>query len=566
MYAKVEWIMVMIKRAILIFAAALLLFWFTIPQNHTEAEDAFSYAADVENRPMEELFFTTHLIYRPLMRSLWLGANAAGYTGRAYELMLRFSLVCGALTIAFLYLLFMKLANQRASGSNSKYPEDHNNCDPPPIFTERDVVWTSALLALLLAVSYNFWRYSCEVETYIPATLFVMLTLLVSVGGEINTRRVFAGALLATLSIMFHIANAAFALIFMPLYFTLRRKTMLALIYSATVLLALFAVFIPLNSICDVAKGSAIDSQPAEAGFQLENIVRATAAFGQCILSGNFLFASDKFCDWIQERYPYRMLAEEIYMGQHAYGSAFWSGVVTSILFGVTFLLTLVLALSGSKRLAFLRHKFELLSALAAWLVAYTTVMIGMEPGNPEMWILLILPFWLFVGIVLMPIISRKTGKWLLFTFFLSLVAHNWSGGMAMLQDNRGNYNHSKVEWALELANAEDVLLTAGSPVFSSYLEYRFAGEVINLNTVDQIAIADLWQDLRCKGGDLYAFDDIFRPPRSLGVRFPGREKHIESIASFLAPHFERVHTNEFGGVWEATKFYPNDSTKKPRE
>ncbi len=519
------------SKAVIIFFGVFLLYASTIPGNHTEAEDVFDYAWEIENHQVSELFYSSHLIYHPLMKVVFSAAEFCGYDGRVYPLMIGFSLLCGALTIALFYLLLSRISN---------------------VFTTGSVPISIFHLPLFLAFSYNFWRYSCEGEVYIPALAATVLSLWVIVRSDLSARRVVFGGVLAAFAVLMHIANAAFAIVAMPLYYLFRKRFKLAALHLVVTGLFLMTVFGGIALSCGFQKGSPLRNQPAEAGFQMANLARGGVAFGQCVASGNFLFASSRFRDWIQKEYPYRMLGEEVFMGEQASPLRFWSSSVT--------LLTLAIVLSALAFFVFkerrdVRNFFcrqsALLALLTVWMAVYVAVMLVLEPGNPEIWIMLLLPFWLGTSLLTASLMWIRSGRYLLYAGVIVLLAHNWLGGMAMIQDEHGDYNQQKADWVIKNAQKGDIVLTAENPVFYFYLRYYCDGEVINLNHLGKCASGELLQRVETAEGRVYALADTFDPPRALLEHFPEQRDKLSRFGAELLPHFRLLKDNRFDGVYE---------------
>ena len=89
-------------------AAFLLLLGFytlTNPRNHSEANDALGYALTVEQTPAAQLWHSQHLLYFPVAKLLFVGAQKTGLADRANPVLMGFSRVCGALTVLAVFLL-----------------------------------------------------------------------------------------------------------------------------------------------------------------------------------------------------------------------------------------------------------------------------------------------------------------------------------------------------------------------------------------------------------------------------------------------------------------------------
>lgn len=517
--------------ALFVFLVLLMVYALTFPANHSESEDAFHYAWEVENSALTDLFYTSHLLYRPAMRLLWLVSGHLGFDGRAYSLMAKASMLAGALAATILFLLQRRIFAADA---------------------DRGRVGGFALIfSLLMSFSYNYWRYSCEAEIYIPAILVSTLLLFVVINQRLSPRRTIFGGVLGALTVMTHIAGAALALIGVPAYYLARRRWRLAGLHLLLVALVLGAAFFLLGSTSGFQKGSPLHSQPSESGLQLENLPRAGVAVGQSIVSGNFLFASPVLRDEISARYPYRMLAEEELMGEQAPAHLFWSGTVTLVLLACCCLAALSALFKHRQKLveSVSAHK-ALLSLLLPWIGSYAAVMLLLEPGNPEIWIMLLPALWLLTALVFRPLAESGGGTVLLFALLALLFIHNWVGGMALLQDREGDYNWRKARWVLEQAGPDDRVLTAGNPVFVFYMRYHCQAELFDLNTLRESDIRGFLEGLVAGEGRVFAMADIFNPPEAMLQRFPDRRKRLALIASRLKPFLEQVHTDRFGGVF----------------
>lgn len=523
-----------ILPALALFVFIAIVYACSVPANHSEAEDAFDYAWEVENNTVSDLFHTNHLIYRPAMRMLWLGAKTAGYTGRAYPLMLAFSVIAGALSAALFFIFLRRIF------------ADKDDAD------DRCGSGVYALpFALLLAFSYNFWRYAVEAEIYIPAILVSLILLLLVVAKRLSPRRTIAGAVLGAVAILTHISAGALVVLGVPAYYFRRRRWRLAAMHLLVVAVLLGAVYFPISRTFGFQDGSPLHSQPAEAGLQVENLARGAAAVGQSVVSGNFLFVSPALREAISARYPYRMLAEEKLMGARAPNRVFGAGSASLCLIALTSLALMVIVLIRRKRLLAEICRFKALAVLLlVWIGGYAAVMLLLEAGNPEMWIMLLPAIWLLAALCCRPLAAGRRGFAVLFALLLLLCMHNWIGGMSLLQDEAGDYNRLKAGWVLERAGAGDRVLTAGNPVFIFYMRYHCRGELVDLNTVDESDMRGFLESLARGQGRVYLLGDLFNPPESILQRFPDRRRRLALLARRLEPFVTRVHTNRFGGVF----------------
>src|SRR5688572_27200805 len=132
------------RSLILLSLSIVALYLLLLPANHSEAEDAFWYAYDVENGSLIDTLHPHHLLYIPLNRAIYL----TGITERSYPLMVGVNVVLGVATVCLFVLLLRKI------GMPSGY---------------------ALTMGASLAFSYGYWRYSVEVEVYILAAFAATL-------------------------------------------------------------------------------------------------------------------------------------------------------------------------------------------------------------------------------------------------------------------------------------------------------------------------------------------------------------------------------------------------------
>ena len=75
--------------------------------------------------------------------------------------------------------------------------------------------------------------------------------------------------------------------------------------------------------------GLGAQHHPLESGWGIKNGIRGIIAFGQCLISGNFLFGFTGVNDSLVALFPSRMLSEEQFMANHMPTWLPWVGVVS---------------------------------------------------------------------------------------------------------------------------------------------------------------------------------------------------------------------------------------------
>jgi hypothetical protein len=144
-----------------------------VPENHTEAEDAYYYARMVESGRGAELYHRHHLLYLPVGRALLTGARAAGYAGRALPVLIVWSVVAGAVTVTSLAILLGRRGGWAAVG---------------------------------LLGSYGFWRYSGTAEIYVPVMALMTGALLCAVRSDRRVGWAAGAVILSSAALLLHLA------------------------------------------------------------------------------------------------------------------------------------------------------------------------------------------------------------------------------------------------------------------------------------------------------------------------------------------------------------------------
>lgn len=503
-------------RWTLIFSAVLLFFIWTQPANHSEAEDAYFYARQVEQGSGSEMFHAHHLLYLPVMRILFRATQALGYTGRSLPVLIAFSMVCGAGVIC----LFQALLRRRG--------------------VQERLVWA---FSLALLFSYGFWRYSTTAEIYVPVTFLSLAALYFA---ERSTERpLFFGfsVLSASLALLTHLIALPAILLAIPLWIANgqgRRKIILYCLLTVLV----------------VALGYAVAaSGPGLTAYQDTQVVRETllsprvwvkgaAAWGQNLLSANFLFALPQVAGKIESLFPYHMLQEELFMGQQAShrvaGLAFATlGIAATLFLGVLWVIVRSIrrALTGNV----LR-----ISAALAWLGGTAGMAFLFEPANPEMWICTLAPFWLFVSLCCAqapPGAGRLAGL-----LALTLLIHNVAGGISLVKSPAGDYCRQKAAGAVELFREGDLVLTADSHSFVTFLRYQTPAQVVDAKFISP----EQWSILRKQTvGRTFVFDDVVDLLPPVARRSEESVQQIRQTAELLKPGLHPVYEDELGTLYQ---------------
>ena len=505
-------------RVVALFFAIMVFFVLTLPANHSEAEDAYFYAQQVEQGAWSELFHAHHLLYLPVMRVLFLGVQALGYTGRSLPILIAFSMVCGAGALC----LFQSLLQRSGVRGSSRW-----------------------FFSLALLFSYGFWRYSTTAEIYIPVTFLSLAALYFA--ERVSERPLFLGLCVASaaLALLTHLIALPVILLAIPLWIRNgnERRTMIS--YCALTLLVVAVGY----AVAAAGPGLTVyhDTQVVrETLFSPRTWMKAAAAWGQCLLSANFLFALPVLAGKIEGLFPYHMLQEELFVGQQA--PRWVAGVAPVTLASASVLfLGLLWGAVRSIRQAWQECPLRVASGLI-WLAGVAGMAFLFEPANPEMWICTLMPFWLCVAFCCGQAARARWIGRVAGLLVLALFAHNLVGGMALVKSSAGDYCRQKSAGVVARAREGDLILTADSHGFVTFLQYATAARVVDAKFI----IPDQWPRLREQtAGRIFVLDDVLNLLPPVARRSEEAVRQIRQTADLLRPRLQPVDKCEWGVLYQ---------------
>ncbi|MBN2703682.1 MAG: glycosyltransferase family 39 protein [Pontiellaceae bacterium] len=501
----------MTKTLLIFFFGSLLLFAAVMPENHSEAEDAFEYSRLIEEGTGAEQFHPRHLLYVPMQKAVYGASQRLGYSGRSYYSARAVSMFSGASVLCLFYLIVRRVLR---------------------IFFRKEDHWISVTAVLGLLFSYGFIRYACEVEIYVPALALLLAAIYCALRNESWVTLLFS-ILFSALAVLMHMVNVVPAVLAVPLlYAMVFRNRRRAWIHG-------IATLALVGSVCFIIQHSWGTQMPgsdptSEGGVSWDTVPKAIVGLGQCLLSANFIFTYSSVAEKLQSFFPYRMFDEEIFTALQVPG---WLKLVAPVTFAlaVAGLMLLLVRLLFSFVRAHSCKEWRPLLWILVWTIGVIFPTVWVEPSNPELWIMGLPPFWLLGAWFVRQVSWRRVFVWVVCLFGL----HNLVSGMGIVKGREGDYLFRKAEWVLQHAGPDDVINTADTFVFSFYLDYWSPAEIRNLNTQE-------WN----KGRVTYVLNDVFDPPGSVEARFPEQALHAAQAARELEPLCHKVHDDPFGGVW----------------
>lgn len=501
-------------KFIAIAGAVLCFFVLTQPANHSEAEDAYFYARMAEQGAPAEIFHAHHLLYLPAMKGLSAVAGMLGVAGRALPLLIGFSMVCGAAAVC---LFFMLTARGRSG----------------------------ACFAAALLFSYGFWRYSTTAEIYIPATAFSLAALLCIRRCAKRNGLLWAGAAFAAVALLMHVVTWPLVLVAVPFYLVATRRVPQAVIYLTVVLTVVAVVY----TLAVSGPGLTVYSDALAFRDTLTSPrawIKGAAAWSQNVGSANFLFAIKPVAEKIQAFFPYHMLQEELFMGEAAPG---WIRFVAPVSFIAVVLgmMIMVAVVLRNVRDA-LKRDWQWLSAVLIWFGGVSITALVFEPANPEMWICSLVPFWLLVGGLWSARQSSSAKHWAPAGLAIVLCVHNAVGGIGMVASPYGDYCRQKAGWLIDEAQADDLILTAESHSFVTFLQYHTAAQVVNAKFITPRQ----WESLQSQSqGRVFVYGDMVGLLPAVRLRAPGSVEQLGVVGQQMRQSLIPVYTNQFGLVYE---------------
>ena len=487
----------------------------TAPQNHSEAEDVYHFAKVVEQGSFSEQAGVNRVLALPMFGTFYRLAQEVGYSGRAFPFMIFVNRLLAVSTL----LLFWSLLQGLNPNAQRLAP-----------------------VVFFLAFSYGFWRYANEAETYMLAAVFVLGAWWLVARGKW-----LLAIACSAVGILVHLLNLIPLLLIIPLYYLLSKDWKKGVLHGVVTGLLVLLGYAICFQVLDWGELGA-QHHAEEGGFCFTNFVRAGIAFGQCVVSGNFLFGFEGFRDLLVRLFPSRMLGEEFYMASHM---PVWISLVGCIsLLGVLVVGCWLLVVGRKTDVASghvdelqtqassLQSKAFLISCIA-WFLLYAVAVIRTEAGSPELWVLGVIPFWFIFSPLL-----RGRWAWVLVAL---LFAHNLVAGLLPVMSEKSDYHVAKGRWLVEHSTKDDLILTSYEPVMIFYLDYFGAARVVNSGDISLKDINALLDDPQ---GKVYALNSFFQPLESMRVRRLDLYERMEESGQALRGRFVKIQNDEFGGIY----------------
>lgn len=432
----------------------------TAAGNVSETDDVYAFAYRAENFPVDHLSDPRLMLYHIAMRLLFLGASALGLDLSALTLMRCVSALCAAGSLMLMVRIVacdLKLSPAAAG-----------------------------LAAVILGVSYGFWRYAAEAEVYVPAIFCILLVFhglmahRQEAGWSHGVLAVAGWGGLAGLTVLLYQPSVIPLFFAFPLLLLYRRRIpQLAgyLVVGGAVVaggyLIGFLAYWP-----DPLSASAFKAFLAQRAGEfmvpslslrtvVVSMIRSAFALAHDLASANWIFAFDPVVALIQRAFSNNIVTEEVFLAKRA-GALVYFPFVTLTALGV--LALWILRALWRPSFAFFRQRPFLV--LLVWLLVNGAVIGRLNPAGLEAWIMVFPPMILiFAALMIEPCLRIGRGR-LIAAFAGALFLHNAVGGMAMVFDPANEYDRQRGAWVIAEAGPEDLVIVVGNAGLGETLRY----------------------------------------------------------------------------------------------
>lgn len=545
----------------LLLASIGVLYLATLAQNHTEAEDSVFLILGATNG--SHLFQPNHLLFGFLNHLLYTAWQWAGYAGNAELPMALVNVSASLVALFFTYTLCLKIGIR------------------PPM---------ALLVTACVSVTFGFWIYAVETDTYSLPLPFILLSAHVLVdAGDGLSKNGHADALklgvLAACATLLHQQNIALlpaialslSWCFGRFYpqrgqgFLFRKLatfgcTALFLIAAAYLYVAV-AVYHKgaLAEIIEWAMGNAQGGILSR--FSWTSPLKSLIGVFRAIWGTNFLYASPRMSEWIQHLFPNKIFLEEQYVARGLGEAALWTivaatlaGILSSaalLWHGVLTKMTARASSIGTKRPA----RARLFAVFTGWFVVWYAAAITLwDPVNPEFWIVLIpvcLP-WLGMQLGLI----SKVQKGFVIALLVSLILANGLGAAWPYRVRQTDFWYQANRYLIDRAALGDLLVTECGYMCNGYLRLFTPTKVLMASELDLASLTTRIAKHPC-GRVLVSSWALGPPPKGI-TKGPLPHEHGEGLAAALQDRLVELDRNEIQTIWRVERPLQTDCGERP--
>jgi hypothetical protein len=471
-----------------LFIGVLLFLYLTYPENRTEADDAFWYAALVRDANIHSLYNPRFLLFLPLMKIL----HGLVPSMEVYDFMCFVSMIFAAGILVLLRITLKEFTDLNRSV----------------------IMWT----LLLTLVSYEFWRYAFESEVYMLAIFLVLLTfyyhLKIFTYGISPLRLII---LIAVSSFTVLVYKPAFLAVFVafPVFFLIRKYYRQAIVlYGVSgiiVLAGYYLTYLVYTIRPDTFIAHALGGT---------NDPKGSALMAPIVVVSNFVatawvFGVGELKSTVARVFSHKVMQEELLTASQV-GDWSYVLIVLAVILGILFVVSLLFAVRHIRKNGL--GWSAIYSVLLLMIIIYGGFLLFMDPSSNEPWLMLTIPLAILIAkCIIEPLVEQ--GKYIIpWAFILVFLVYNYIGGIGLLKDRNYDYNYLKSAWLNRNTESSDIIFSLGPMSFVRYLDYYAAAPAYNFE--EQYRRRDLMLDtLDTFGNAIYLSADMMNPPRAISYR-----------------------------------------------
>lgn len=408
----------------------------------------------------------------------------------------------------------------------------------------------SWLTAGIFAVSYGTWRYATELEVYPFAALAGVVLLHLAFRAGEGPRSGRAGALIAT-AIFGALVTLAYqpmgivAGFAVPAYLLLRLALWPTVTYLATYGGLTGAGMLLIGGLRSHGETAGVAGMLDTDGKlpvlpPLSDLGLAVVAFGQNLLSMNWVFMFEPTRQVIEERFRDQFIQELVASEQRYLGQSLF--LLTLPIAAAVLIAALVVVLRPSRQPAVSAAEVCLL----VWLGVHAAMAILLHPTGFETWLPALVPFVLLAGIRIVGPLVASGWRIIPVLALATMLVHNWYGGVGFLAMADKDYNVERGGPVLSVAGPGDLIVVDTNWAFERYLYYvgTSGTYLIQRSGIDDLGTVA--QATLAAGGRVFVFDDVLAAHPDVMAAWPD--------AARLAETAERI---DLGGLGYALVVKP---------
>lgn len=498
------------------------LFLLTAPLVHTEANDAYLFAYDVEFESWGDAVNPRHVLFGPVNKALFAGARALGMADRAVGVIS----VTNALVAAAAVILQVQFLRCRLK--------------TPLRF--------SYFGGALLTVTYGFWRFSAEIETYMWGLLTALALAYVVSSPDERAQTSIGAGVLAAVAFLAHGLNGLLAFVAIPVYLLVKRQPRRLAIYGITASATLTIGTALAYLVAAPANTGYVEFYASEGALALSpgRLAQGIVGLGQAMVSSQFLFAYEMFAEQIERAFPSNSVADQVYLGERL-------GTLTVGAMSVTFLVSVsMLLVAGWHSTRGLRSRIKepVVILLAAWLVVHAAFVLvaGSGSAGPQLWVLVLPPMTMLAvtGLVSLPG-DRAARTLVLPIVIVALLVHN-TLGMSLWLRPENDRQRARSAWLIENTTDEDAVFMAETVPLYRYVRYHASAQTFNL-----LGARDPWTvyaEATEAAGAVYTTGDTFDVPAYIRQVRPDLYPQLVDFGESIRADFALLVDDDFSDVY----------------